>query len=58
MWNNLDDMDVFILDIGEKIWVWQGKDCSLMEKVKVVQVVYDMIFVKYIDVEVLFQMEL
>jgi gelsolin len=56
-WNNLDDTDVFILDTGEKIWVWQGKDCSPMEKAKAAQVVHDMTLAKHIDVEVLSQTE-
>ncbi|KAL4952031.1 actin depolymerizing protein [Aspergillus filifer] len=52
-WESLDDDDVFILDKGEKIWVWQGKNCSPMEKAKAAQVVNDMTLAKHIDVEVL-----
>lgn len=54
-WNNLDDMDVFILETGDKVWVWQGKDCSPMEKAKAAQVVHDMTLAKHIEVEVLSQ---
>lgn len=56
-WNNLDDTDVFVLDTGEKIWVWQGKDCSPMEKAKAAQVVHDMTLAKRCEVEVLSQTE-
>lgn len=52
-WQSLDDDDVFVLDKGEKIWVWQGKNCSPMEKAKSAQVVNDMTLAKHIDVEVL-----
>lgn len=56
-WQSLDDGDVFVLDKGDKIWVWQGKDCSPMEKAKAAQVVHDMTLAKHIDVEVLSQTE-
>ncbi|KAK0384256.1 hypothetical protein NLU13_8344 [Sarocladium strictum] len=56
-WNSLDDSDVFILDTGGKIWVWQGKDCSPMEKAKAAQVVHDLTLAKHVDVEVLSQAE-
>jgi gelsolin len=56
-WKSLDDGDVFVLDKGDKIWVWQGKDCSPMEKAKAAQVVHDMTLAKHIDVEVLAQAE-
>ncbi|KAF4121621.1 gelsolin [Geosmithia morbida] len=56
-WRSLDDSDVFVLDKGDKIWVWQGKDCSPMEKAKAAQVVHDMTLAKHIDVEVLAQSE-
>ncbi|KAL4804554.1 actin depolymerizing protein [Aspergillus unguis] len=52
-WQSLDDDDVFVLDKGQKIWVWQGKNCSPMEKAKAAQVVNDMTLAKHIDVEVL-----
>ncbi len=54
---SLDENDVFILDKGDKIWVWQGKHCSPMEKAKAAQVVHDMTLAKHVDVEVLAQSE-
>ncbi|EAW17755.1 gelsolin family protein [Aspergillus fischeri NRRL 181] len=56
-WESLDDHDVFVLDQGQKIWVWQGKNCSPMEKAKAAQVVNDMTLAKHLDVEVLSQLE-
>lgn len=56
-WESLDDGDVFILDVGDKIWVWQGKNCSPMEKAKAAQVVHDMTQAKHVDVEVVSQAE-
>jgi len=56
-WQSLDDGDVFVLDKGEKIWVWQGAKCSPMEKAKAAQVVHDMIIAKHVDVEVVSQLE-
>lgn len=56
-WQSLDEDDVFVLDKGDKIWVWQGKKCSPMEKAKSAQVVHDMTLAKHIDVEVLSQTE-
>lgn len=56
-WESLDDGDVFILDVGDKIWVWQGKDCSPMEKAKAAQVAHDMTQAKHVDVEVVSQIE-
>ncbi|KAJ2899926.1 actin-binding protein [Zalerion maritima] len=56
-WESLDDEDVFVLDRGDKIWVWQGKDCSPMEKAKAAQVVHDMTLAEHVDVEVLAQEE-
>jgi gelsolin len=56
-WQSLDEEDVFVLDTGSKIWVWQGKKCSPMEKAKAAQVVHDMTLAKHIDVEVLSQAE-
>jgi len=55
IWQSLDDDDVFVLDKGEKIWVWQGKKCSPMEKAKAAQVVNDLTLAKHVDVEVLAQ---
>lgn len=56
-WESLDEDDVFVLDKGDKIWVWQGKNCSPMEKAKAAQVVHDMTIAKHVDVEVLSQTE-
>ncbi|RMJ17253.1 hypothetical protein CDV36_003100 [Fusarium kuroshium] len=56
-WASLDDADVFVLDTDEKIWVWQGKDCSPMEKAKAAQVVHDMTIAKHSEVEVVAQEE-
>jgi gelsolin len=56
-WQSLDDDDVFVLDKGDKIWVWQGKKCSPMEKAKGAQVVNDLTLAKHIDVEVISQIE-
>lgn len=49
--------DVFILDKGDKIFVWQGSKCSPMEKLKAAQVVNDLTIAKHVDVEVLSQEE-
>jgi gelsolin len=54
-WQSLNEEDVFVLDKGDKIWVWQGKKCSPMEKAKAAQVVNDLTIAKHIDVEVLAQ---
>jgi len=56
-WQSLDNDDVFVLDKGDKIWVWQGQKCSPMEKAKAAQVVNDVTLAKHIDVEVLSQAE-
>jgi len=56
-WRSLDESDAFILERNDKIWVWQGKKCSPMEKAKAAQVVHDMTIAKHIDVEVLSQTE-
>jgi len=56
-WKSLDDNDVFVLDKGDKIWIWQGKNCSPMEKAKSAQVVNDMVIAKHVNVEVLSQSE-
>ncbi|KAI1347891.1 putative actin-binding protein Fragmin [Xylaria sp. FL0043] len=56
-WQSLDENDVFVLERSDKIWVWQGKNCSPMEKAKAAQVVHDMTIAKHIDVEVLSQSE-
>ncbi|KAJ4301082.1 hypothetical protein N0V90_003172 [Kalmusia sp. IMI 367209] len=56
-WQSLDEDDVFVLDKGDKIFVWQGKNCAPMEKLKAAQVVNDMTIAKHIEVEVLSQAE-
>ena len=56
-WESLDEEDVFVLDVGNKIWVWQGGKCNPMEKAKAAQVVHDMTQAKHVDVEVLSQAE-
>ncbi|KAI0423819.1 putative actin-binding protein Fragmin [Xylaria sp. FL1042] len=56
-WQSLDENDVFVLERSDKIWIWQGKNCSPMEKAKAAQVVHDMTIAKHIDVEVLSQSE-
>ncbi|KAK3944409.1 putative actin-binding protein [Diplogelasinospora grovesii] len=56
-WESLDEDDVFVLDKGEKLWVWQGRKCSPMDKAKAAQVVHDMVQAKHVDVEVLSQTE-
>ncbi|KAG0646617.1 Severin [Hyphodiscus hymeniophilus] len=56
-WQSLDEADVFVLDLGTKIWVWQGGKCSPMEKAKAAQVVNDLTIAKHVDVEVLAQAE-
>jgi gelsolin len=56
-WQSLDEDDVFVLDRGDKIFVWQGKNCAPMEKLKAAQVVNDMTIAKHVDVEVLSQAE-
>ncbi|KAK4143508.1 putative actin-binding protein [Dichotomopilus funicola] len=61
MWTSLDENDVFIVEqgasAGGKIWVWQGKKCSPMEKARAAQVVHDMKLAKRVDVEVVSQAE-
>ncbi|KAJ5124537.1 uncharacterized protein N7515_008362 [Penicillium bovifimosum] len=56
-WESLDENDVFVLDQGNKIWVWQGRKCSPMEKAKAAQVVNDLTLAKHVDVEVISQLE-
>lgn len=55
--DSLDEEDVFVLDKGDKIWVWQGKKASPMEKAKAAQVIHDLTQAKHVDVEVLSQIE-
>ncbi|KIW05405.1 uncharacterized protein PV09_03918 [Verruconis gallopava] len=55
--SSLDEHDVFVLDKGDKIWVWQGRHASPMEKAKAAQVVSDLTLAKHVDVEVVSQAE-
>ena len=57
VWQSLDDEDVFILDTGVKIWIWQEKKCSPIEKAKAMQIVHDLRLAKHVEVEVLAQTE-
>ncbi|KAI1175307.1 putative actin-binding protein Fragmin [Nemania sp. FL0916] len=56
-WQSLDENDVFVLERPDKIWIWQGRNCSPMEKAKAAQVVHDMTIAKHVDTEVLSQSE-
>lgn len=56
-WRSLDDEDVFVLDVGDKIWVWQGARSGPMEKARAAQAVADLTLAKHLDVEVLTQTE-
>jgi gelsolin len=56
-WESLDNSDVFILDMGDKIWVRQGNGCSPKEKAKAAQAVNDMTQAKHVEVEVVSQEE-
>ncbi|KAJ4983725.1 Severin [Stagonosporopsis vannaccii] len=56
-WQSLDEGDVFILDKDDKIFIWQGRTCSPMEKLKAAQVVNDLTLAKHVEVEVLSQDE-
>ncbi|KAF2475040.1 gelsolin repeat-containing protein [Lindgomyces ingoldianus] len=56
-WQSLDENDVFVLDRGDKIFVWQGQNCAPMEKLKAAQVVNDLTLAKHVEVEVLSQSE-
>ena len=53
--SSLDEDDVFVLDKGDKLWVWQGKNASHMEKNKATQVIFDLTLHKHIDTEVVTQ---
>ncbi|KAI5925625.1 hypothetical protein F4810DRAFT_700122 [Camillea tinctor] len=56
-WRSVDEDDVFVLEHSGKVWVWQGRNCTPMEKAKAAQVVHDMTLAKHMDVEVLSQSE-
>jgi hypothetical protein len=36
--NSLDSDDVMVADLGVDIWVWQGKNCNVKEKVRGIQI--------------------
>ena len=57
VWQSLDDEDVFVLDTGDKIWIWQGDKCSPMEKAKAMQVAHDLRLARHVEVEVVEQAE-
>jgi len=40
--NSVNDGDVFILDMNEKIYFWPGKDCNINEKMKSLEVCTNM----------------
>jgi gelsolin len=54
---SLDDGDVFVLDVGDKIWVWQGAKAGPMEKARAALVVSDLTVAKHVDTEVVSQSE-
>ncbi|PHH76457.1 hypothetical protein CDD82_3982 [Ophiocordyceps australis] len=58
-WRSLDDGDVFVLDTGDKMWLWQGMRSSPMEKARAAALVHDLTLEskKRIDVEVVAQSE-
>ncbi|KAK0713394.1 hypothetical protein B0T26DRAFT_832921 [Lasiosphaeria miniovina] len=58
-WRSLDEGDVFILDQGNHVSVWQGRRCSPIEKAKAAQIVHDMTDGRRVkvNVEVLSQTE-
>ncbi|KAK3899293.1 putative actin-binding protein [Staphylotrichum tortipilum] len=56
-WESLDAGDVFVLEKGGKIWVWQGEGSSPMEKARAALVVGEMQAAKRVEVEVVAQRE-
>ena len=54
-WESLDDGDVFILDVGDKIWVWQGSKSKPMEKATAAQTAQDIKTAKHSSVDVVSQ---
>ena len=34
-WDQMNDGDAFILDVGTALFVWNGKTCSRTERIKV-----------------------
>lgn len=39
--SSLNEGDVFILDLGMKLYFWAGKDCNVNEKVKAMEVLFN-----------------
>lgn len=39
--NSLNEGDVFILDLGMKLYFWPGKECNVNEKVKGMEVLFN-----------------
>ena len=37
-WSSMNHGDGFILDLGLKLWVWQGEEAGKMEKIKALEV--------------------
>lgn len=40
--DSINEGDVFILDMNQKIYFWPGKDCSVTEKMKALEVATNM----------------
>lgn len=36
-WSSMNHGDGFILDLGTKLWVWQGEKTGKMEKIKALE---------------------
>ncbi|KAF2658331.1 actin depolymerizing protein [Lophiostoma macrostomum CBS 122681] len=56
-WQSLDEDDVFVLERGDRVFVWQGSKSAPMERAKAAQVVSDLTRAKHVDVEVVRQEE-
>jgi gelsolin len=56
-WRSLDDRDVFVLDAGDRVWVWQGSRAGPMEKARAAQVAGDLAKAKALNTEVVAQGE-
>jgi Gelsolin repeat len=39
--NSLNEGDVFILDMGMKLYFWPGKDCNVNEKMKGMEIIFN-----------------
>jgi gelsolin len=53
--DSLNDEDVFVIDSGDKIWVWVGRQASAVEKARSAQIVYDMLLLKDAETETVAQ---